>query len=69
MSNPALVVAETEVNTPQDGIQDFLKPNRELNRLVKSKGFSYFYEEFKGDHTWKYWQPDVRRVISMVYGQ
>jgi enterochelin esterase-like enzyme len=60
---------ETEVNTQQDGVQDFLQPNRKLKKLVESKGFSYFYEEFKGDHTWKYWQPDVRRAISMVYGQ
>ena len=24
---------ETEVNTQQDGVQDFLKPNRELNEI------------------------------------
>lgn len=55
---------ETEVKTTVDGIQDFLTPNRELNNLIKRKGFSYFYEEFKGNHTWKYWQKDVPRAIK-----
>ena len=55
---------ETEVKTTQDGTQDFLTPNRELNKLIKTKGFSYFYEEFKGNHTWKYWQQDVRRAVK-----
>lgn len=55
---------ETEVKTTQDGTQDFLSPNRELNKLIKTKGFSYFYEEFKGNHTWKYWQQDVRRAVK-----
>ena len=60
---------ETEVKTVKDGIQDFLTPNRELRDLIEQKMFPYFYEEFNGDHTWKHWQPDVRRAISMVYGQ
>ena len=60
---------ETEVKTQVDGVQDFLTPNRELKNVIEKKGFPYFYEEFKGDHTWKYWQPDVRRAIKMVYGQ
>ncbi|MCG7344619.1 esterase family protein [Sporosarcina sp. ACRSL] len=58
---------ETEVKTTQDGTQDFLTPNRELNKLIKRKGFSYFYEEFKGNHTWKYWQQDVRRAIQKSF--
>ena len=60
---------ETEVKTQVDGVQDFLTPNRELNKVIKSKEFQYFYDEFKGDHTWKFWQPDVRRAITMAYGQ
>jgi enterochelin esterase-like enzyme len=55
---------ETEVKTTQDGTQDFLSPNRELSKLIKRKGFPYFYEEFKGNHTWKYWQQDVPRAIK-----
>lgn len=60
---------ETEVKTVQDGVKDFLTPNRELRKLIELKGFSYFYEEFKGNHTWKYWQPDVRRAVTKVYKQ
>lgn len=55
---------ETEVKTTVDGVQDFLTPNRKLNNLIKRKGFSYFYEEFSGDHTWKHWQKDVPRAIK-----
>lgn len=59
---------ENEVKTTVDGIQDFLTPNRLLKDLLEKQGISYFYEEFKGDHTWKYWQPDVPRSIKMIYG-
>ena len=59
---------ETQVNTQIDGVQDFLTPNRNLNELIERKGFPYFYDEFDGDHTWKHWQPDVRRAIQMVFG-
>ncbi len=60
---------ETAVQTVADGVKDFLTPNRALKTTIDKKGFPYFYEEFKGDHTWKYWQPDVRRAITMVFGQ
>ncbi len=58
---------ETEVKTTIDGVQDFITPNRALQKLISEKGFSYFYEEFKGNHTWKYWQSDVRRAILRTY--
>ncbi|MHA6258476.1 alpha/beta hydrolase [Sporosarcina sp. CAU 1771] len=60
---------EDKVETLADGVQDFLAPNRELKAIIESKGFSYFYEEFQGNHTWKYWQPDVRRAVTKVYQQ
>ncbi|WJY28912.1 MULTISPECIES: alpha/beta hydrolase [Sporosarcina] len=60
---------ETEVATTADGTQDFLTPNREAKKLFENRGFPYFYEEFKGEHTWKYWQPDVQRAVKMVFGQ
>ncbi|WP_342509031.1 esterase family protein [Sporosarcina sp. FSL K6-2383] len=58
---------ETEVKTTVDGVRDFLSPNRVLKDLIERKGFPYFYEEFEGDHTWKHWQPDVRRAIQKTY--
>lgn len=55
---------ETEVETQVDGIQDFLTPNRSLKATIEEKGFDYFYEEFEGNHTWRYWQQDMPRAIK-----
>ncbi len=55
---------ENEVQTQVDGIQDFLAPNRSLKEAIEEKGFDYFYEEFEGNHTWKYWQADMPRAIK-----
>ncbi|WP_153731975.1 esterase family protein [Sporosarcina obsidiansis] len=57
---------ETTVQTTADGILDFLTPNRKLHELIKEKGFPYFYEELDGDHTWKSWQPDIRRALLQI---
>lgn len=59
---------ETAVKLTSGGTEDFVEPNRELNKLMKNKGFSIFYEEFDGDHTWKHWQPDLRRALLQNYG-
>lgn len=58
---------ETKVQTVADGEQDFLTPNRVLNKAIKQQDFQYFYEEFKGNHTWKFWQPDFKKAIKYVY--
>jgi enterochelin esterase-like enzyme len=34
---------------------------------MQEKGFSLFYDEFEGDHTWKHWQPDLKRAIKMNF--
>lgn len=59
---------ETKVETQVDGIQDFLQPNRDLKKIIEAKGFEYFYEEFEGNHTWKYWQKDMPRAIRQTFG-
>lgn len=59
---------ETEVKLTSGGTEDFLEPNRQLNQLMKNKGFSIFYEEFDGDHTWKHWQPDLQRALVQNFG-
>jgi enterochelin esterase-like enzyme len=56
------------VKLTSGGTADFLEPNRELNNLLKNKGFSIFYEEFDGDHTWKHWQPDLKRALLQNFG-
>ncbi|MGI2327409.1 alpha/beta hydrolase [Planococcus sp. YIM B11945] len=59
---------ETAVKLTSGGTADFLEPNRQLNHLMKQKGFSLFYEEFDGDHTWKHWQPDLKRALIQNFG-
>lgn len=58
---------ETKVKTTTGEIQDFLTPNRELKLLLSKKGFSYTYEEFDGDHTWKYWQPALTPILKDIF--
>jgi len=58
---------ETAVHTTKNEIQDFLTPNRELSAIFTEKQFPYFYEEFDGDHTWTYWQPDLKRALKMMF--
>ena len=58
---------ETVVKTTSSKNKDFLTPNRELSRIFKERGFGYFYNEFEGDHTWTYWQPDLKRAIRQVF--
>lgn len=59
---------ETAVKLGNGTTEDFIEPNRKLNNLMKNKGFSIFYEEFDGDHTWKHWQPDLRRALIQNFG-
>jgi enterochelin esterase-like enzyme len=58
---------ETIVKTSSSKNKDFLTPNRELSKLFKEKGFGYFYEEFSGDHTWTYWQPNLKKAIKRMF--
>lgn len=54
---------EDKVLTTDKQIKDFLTPNRTLHQLLISKGYKTFYEEFNGNHTWKYWKPDLKRAL------
>jgi enterochelin esterase-like enzyme len=58
---------ETAVKTTGGSEKDFLTPNRELSKLFKEKRFPYFYDEFDGDHTWTYWQPDLKRALKLMF--
>ncbi|EKN68809.1 putative esterase [Neobacillus bataviensis LMG 21833] len=58
---------ETEVKTTDGKTSDFLNPNRQLSKIMKEMPFTYFYEEFNGNHTWTYWQPDLRRALKMLF--
>ncbi|MFD2443240.1 alpha/beta hydrolase [Bacillus sp. CGMCC 1.16607] len=55
---------ETDVPTRNEKERNFLEANRKLSTIFKEKNFPYFYDEFNGDHTWTYWQPDLKRALS-----
>ncbi|WP_449539539.1 alpha/beta hydrolase [Ferdinandcohnia sp. Marseille-Q9671] len=57
---------EIEVKTTKGEVEDFLTPNRELHDILIKKGYPYFYEEFNGNHTWTYWQPDLPRALTKM---
>lgn len=57
------VVGEEEDVVLVSDIKDFLTPNRTLHQIFQQKGFSTFYDEFKGGHSWKFWQPDLKRAL------
>ena len=59
-------LGEVEVLTTDKMIKDFLTPNRELHALIQEKNMSTFYEEFNGNHTWTYWKPDLKRMLSQI---
>ncbi|WP_332650392.1 alpha/beta hydrolase [Lysinibacillus sp. 54212] len=59
---------EDEVVTTDKTVKDFLTPNRELHSLMVEMDFNTFYDEFKGNHTWKYWKPDLKRALIENFG-
>jgi enterochelin esterase-like enzyme len=58
---------ETIVETTKGKTKDFLTPNRQLHDIISKKPITYFYEEFSGDHTWTYWQPDLKRALKFLF--
>ncbi|MED4227999.1 esterase family protein [Neobacillus cucumis] len=58
---------ETAVPTTDGKIKDFISPNRLLATEIKMKPITYFYEEYNGNHTWTYWQPDLKRALKMFF--
>lgn len=59
---------ETAVKTGDGLLTDFVTSNRNLHNLIIKKGFSTFYDELDGDHTWKLWQPDMKRSLKNNFG-
>lgn len=58
---------ETEVETTAGTKEDFLAPNRALNKFLEDKGVSYIYHEVEGEHTWKAWQKDLKRALTSMF--
>ncbi|MBQ0140352.1 MAG: esterase family protein [Kurthia sp.] len=63
----AIGKGETEVQTRDGQIKDFLTPNRQLHEVLQDFGIDYEYAELPGDHTWKTWKPDLPRAIVRIF--
>ena len=51
---------------------DLLENNRDLHRALHARGIAHIYEEFRGGHTWPYWEQhhdDTLRFFGKVLGQ
>lgn len=59
---------ENEVITMDKQVKDFLTPNRALHKLIVELEITTFYEEIEGNHTWKYWKPDLKRALIEIFG-
>ncbi|KGL44535.1 alpha/beta hydrolase [Listeria booriae] len=57
---------ETEVETTDNKVANFLEPNLELHELFQNRGFDYYFQEFEGGHRWKYWQPFVKEALQFM---
>ncbi|PLR78788.1 hypothetical protein CU633_03060 [Bacillus sp. V3-13] len=58
---------ETIVITSDKKEMDFLTPNRHLAEVFRQKRFPYHFEEFAGNHTWTYWQPNLRDALKKMF--
>jgi enterochelin esterase-like enzyme len=57
---------EDSVKTTDGTIKDFVTPNRTLSKLIKKKSFEALCDQFDGDHTWTYWQPDLENALHYI---
>lgn len=48
-------------------IANFLSPNRQLHQLLKQKNFDLFYEEFEGNHSWKFWKLYLEKALIHLF--
>ncbi len=59
---------ETDVHMTNGETADFLTPNRTLNHTLDGKLQVYHFDEFNGNHTWKYWQKDLKEILMKMLG-
>ncbi|QTM98715.1 esterase family protein [Sediminibacillus dalangtanensis] len=58
---------ETDVPTTAGDRKDFLEPNRKLRELIEQQDTNYVYHELDGNHTWKFWQKDLKRALVTMF--
>lgn len=58
---------ELDVGTTMKERINFLTPNRKLNEIISGKISAYYYYEVEnGNHTWKYWQAELPKALSIL---
>jgi enterochelin esterase-like enzyme len=55
---------ETEYETTDRGVHDFLALNRNAKALLEHKGARIFYEEKDGKHQWGFWQKEIPAALA-----
>ncbi|SDL97255.1 alpha/beta hydrolase [Sediminibacillus halophilus] len=58
---------ETDVPTTAGDRKDFLEPNRKLHELIEQQDTNYVFHELDGNHTWKFWQKDLKRALVTMF--
>lgn len=62
--------AETAVEGSDGKIIEFVQPNRKINDIISKQCHNYYYEEIDGgDHTWRYWQDDLRKSLLKMFAK
>lgn len=57
---------ETDVKTTNGEVLNFLSSNRQLYQQLTNHKFNVIYEEFAGDHSWTYWQSDLKQALQSM---
>lgn len=55
---------ETEYETTDRGVHDFVALNRGAKALLEHKGARVHYEEKEGKHQWGFWQKEIPAALS-----
>ncbi|MFC4620153.1 alpha/beta hydrolase [Camelliibacillus cellulosilyticus] len=59
---------ETAVRTTNGGIANFTEANQRLFHVLKDLPLAYYcFEEHEGDHTWTYWQDDLKEAMIRMF--
>ncbi|GAB2532769.1 alpha/beta hydrolase [Gracilibacillus alcaliphilus] len=66
MIHHSIGTEEREVDTTMGETLDFLTDNRLLHERLQGSISNYHYHEFNGNHTWKYWQQDLKKIFKLI---
>ena len=49
------------------GTEDFLyEDNTRFKKIMDKKKFDYTYEEWAGNHTWEFWDDEIKKVLTWL---